>query len=221
MPNKEEGDAVSSDESNALLELSKEFKRLLAATSLTTDGLAQRAGLGRTTVSQTLNGSQLPTERTVVSLARALGVKDPRPLLDLRDRAHGPSTGQNALRGHVGQLSIDDVIVEKEAGSVRLDVRVRNTGSSTINITRACVVILERVAYAGFYEASATYDLLISGERNSTAVAHALTAGEVDSFLLRLSFSRGNESCGFKAKLELTYNGGLIAEFGEFRFSST
>lgn len=37
---------------------------------LQTDGLQHRTGLGRTTISQALNGSKLPSEATLVTLAQ-------------------------------------------------------------------------------------------------------------------------------------------------------
>ncbi|QDQ16136.1 helix-turn-helix domain-containing protein [Streptomyces spectabilis] len=48
--------------------------------------LSRRAGPGRTTVSQALNGTGVPTDATVAALAAALG-GDPEELLRLRDRA--------------------------------------------------------------------------------------------------------------------------------------
>ncbi|WP_158715019.1 NACHT domain-containing protein [Kitasatospora phosalacinea] len=53
------------------------------------EALAVRSGLGRTTVSQALNGHKLPSERTVRVLARTLRAPAP-PLLDLRRRAARP-----------------------------------------------------------------------------------------------------------------------------------
>ncbi|PSM44578.1 hypothetical protein C6Y14_05690 [Streptomyces dioscori] len=52
--------------------------------------LPGRAGLGRTTVSQALNGTGMPSEATVVALAVALGA-DAEPLLRLRARALTPT----------------------------------------------------------------------------------------------------------------------------------
>src|SRR6478672_6998743 len=132
---------MDDDSADALAELAKELRRLHAATNLTMDGLAQRSGIGRTTLSQAFNGA-LPTERTVTSIA--LGVKDPKPLLDLRDRAdtsrsNGPQEPKNSV------LSIDDVIVTVKDWKTSLDVRVRNHGKSTINITQALISIIERV----------------------------------------------------------------------------
>jgi transcriptional regulator with XRE-family HTH domain/energy-coupling factor transporter ATP-binding protein EcfA2 len=49
-------------------------------------GLQQRTRLGRTTVSQALNGQVVPTETTLVALAKALGT-DVEPLLALREAA--------------------------------------------------------------------------------------------------------------------------------------
>jgi transcriptional regulator with XRE-family HTH domain len=202
---------MDDDSADALAELAKELRRLHAATNLTMDGLAQRSGIGRTTLSQAFNGA-LPTERTVTSIALALGVKDPKPLLDLRDRAdtsrsNGPQEPKNSV------LSIDDVIVTVKDWKTSLDVRVRNHGKSTINITQALISIIERVRLnpAAYYEVSAGYDLFIDSEHNSVAVSHVLAPGEVDRFSLLLGFSEEYELCEISARLILIYNGGLPA----------
>jgi hypothetical protein len=202
---------MDDDSADALAELAKELRRLHAATNLTMDGLAQRSGIGRTTLSQDFNGA-LPTERTVTSIALALGVKDPKPLLDLRDRAdtsrsNGPQEPKNSV------LSIDDVIVTVKDWKTSLDVRVRNHGKSTINITQALISIIERVRLnpAAYYEVSAGYDLFIDSEHNSVAVSHVLAPGEVDRFSLLLGFSEEYELCEISARLILIYNGGLPA----------
>jgi transcriptional regulator with XRE-family HTH domain len=202
---------MDDDSADALAELAKELRRLHAATNLTMDGLAQRSGIGRTTLSQAFNGA-LPTERTVTSIALALGVKDPKPLLDLRDRAdtsrsNGPQEPKNSV------LSIDDVIVTVKDWKTSLDVRVRNHGKSTINITQALISIIERVRLnpAAYYEVSAGYDLFIDSEHNSVAVSHVLAPGEVDRFTLLLGFSEEYELCEISARLILIYNGGLPA----------
>ncbi|MFG2590427.1 helix-turn-helix domain-containing protein [Streptomyces sp. NPDC048438] len=49
-------------------------------------GLQQRTALGRTTLSQALNGHGVPSEATLVALAKALGV-DVGPMLALREAA--------------------------------------------------------------------------------------------------------------------------------------
>lgn len=211
---------MDDDSADALAELAKELRRLHAATNLTMDGLAQRSGIGRTTLSQAFNGA-LPTERTVTSIALALGVKDPKPLLDLRDRADtSRSNGLQEPKSSV--LSIDDVIVTVKDWKTSLDVRVRNHGKSTINITGAVITVIERVRLnpaAAYYEASASYDLFIDSEHNSVAVSHVLAPGEVDRFLLLLGFSEEYEHCEFSARLMLIYNGGLAA-VSELRFRS-
>ncbi|MDT0450072.1 NACHT domain-containing protein [Streptomyces hesseae] len=116
---------VDPEASGALIELSVRLRRLRFERGLTYVALERRAGLGHTTVSRTLNGRKLPTEGTVVALAKALGA-DPGPLLVLRERA-AEEIGQAAVRA-------DDVpfeerycrcIVERHSGLtiVGLDLR--------------------------------------------------------------------------------------------------
>lgn len=71
-------------------ELAARLRALRAGQRLSMGGLQQRSGLGRTTVSQALNGRQVPSEVTLVELAQALRT-EAEPLLALRAEAcrHG------------------------------------------------------------------------------------------------------------------------------------
>ncbi|MER6958902.1 NACHT domain-containing protein [Streptomyces sp. NPDC000618] len=69
-----------------LAELALRLRTLRAQRGLQMGGLQQRTGLGRTTVSQALNGQVVPSEATLVALAKALGA-DVGPLLALREAA--------------------------------------------------------------------------------------------------------------------------------------
>ncbi|GAA3372500.1 NACHT domain-containing protein [Streptomyces antimycoticus] len=69
-----------------LAELALQLRHLRAQRGLQMGGLQQRTGLGRTTVSQALNGYKVPSEATLFALARALGT-DVEPLLALRQAA--------------------------------------------------------------------------------------------------------------------------------------
>ncbi|WP_030548916.1 NACHT domain-containing NTPase [Streptomyces albus] len=69
-----------------LAELALRLRTLRAQRGLQMGGLQQRTGLGRTTVSQALNGQVVPSETTLVALAKALGT-DVEPLLALRHAA--------------------------------------------------------------------------------------------------------------------------------------
>ncbi|MFE6365871.1 NACHT domain-containing protein [Streptomyces sp. NPDC057806] len=69
-----------------LAELALRLRTLRAQRGLQMGGLQQRTGLGRTTVSQALNGQVVPTEATLVALAKAL-CTDVGPLLALREAA--------------------------------------------------------------------------------------------------------------------------------------
>jgi transcriptional regulator with XRE-family HTH domain len=69
-----------------LAELARQLRTLKAQRGLQTGGLQQRTGLGRTTLSQALSGHKVPSETTLVLLAKALGA-DVEPLLALRSAA--------------------------------------------------------------------------------------------------------------------------------------
>lgn len=61
-----------------LSDLGLRLRTLKAQRGLQVSGLQVRAGLGRTTVSQALNGKAVPSEATLVALAKALST-DVRP----------------------------------------------------------------------------------------------------------------------------------------------
>jgi transcriptional regulator with XRE-family HTH domain len=69
-------------------------------------GLRQRTGLGRTTISQALSGSKVPSEATLVALAKALGT-DAAPLLALREQAR-PSRTRRAAASASGHPQRQD-----------------------------------------------------------------------------------------------------------------
>ncbi|MFD7570828.1 NACHT domain-containing protein [Streptomyces sp. NPDC055893] len=69
-----------------LAELALGLRTLRAQRGLQMGGLQQRTGLGRTTLSQAMNGQAVPSEATLVALAKALGA-DVGQLLGLREAA--------------------------------------------------------------------------------------------------------------------------------------
>lgn len=79
-----------------LAELALRLRTLRTQRGLQVGGLLLRTGLGRTTVSQALNGQGMPSEATLVALAKALGT-DVEPLLALRQAAARPLVSR-ALR---------------------------------------------------------------------------------------------------------------------------
>ncbi|MFD3312517.1 NACHT domain-containing protein [Streptomyces sp. NPDC058694] len=87
-----EGAGLGASESRreALAELKERLRTLRVQRRLSMTALPGRAGLGRTTVSQALNGTGIPSEATVVALASALKT-DAEPLLRLRARALPPA----------------------------------------------------------------------------------------------------------------------------------
>ncbi|MFI8943128.1 NACHT domain-containing protein [Streptomyces syringium] len=80
-----------------LAELSMRLRTLRTQRGLSMGGLQQRSSLGKTTVSQALNGSRVPSEATVVALAQALGTQA-EPLLALRQHACPAPVDQAAPR---------------------------------------------------------------------------------------------------------------------------
>ncbi|WP_411114625.1 NACHT domain-containing protein [Streptomyces sp. 029-5] len=79
-------DEAHQDHGGALQRLSENLRRLRAERRIPVGALAGRAGLSRTTTSKALNGASVPTEETVIALARAFGI-DPQPLLNIRRQA--------------------------------------------------------------------------------------------------------------------------------------
>ncbi|MGW7416070.1 NACHT domain-containing protein [Streptomyces sp. NPDC054863] len=80
------GQGEHAEQSAALAELKERLRTLCTQRHLTMATLPRLAGRGRTTVSQALNGTTVPSESTVVALAAALRV-EALPLLRLRARA--------------------------------------------------------------------------------------------------------------------------------------
>lgn len=96
-----------------LAELARRLRTLKVQRGLQTGGLQQRTGLGRTTLSQALSGHKVPSETTLMLLAKALGA-DAEPLLALRSaaarppvsratRTAGPLSFEQRYRGYVEQ----------------------------------------------------------------------------------------------------------------------
>ncbi|MFE1764048.1 NACHT domain-containing protein [Streptomyces angustmyceticus] len=88
-----------------LAELALRLRTLRAQRGLQMGGLQQRTGLGRTTVSQALNGQVVPTEATLAALAKALGT-DVEPLLALREAAARLPQVRESLPRHVSRRSV-------------------------------------------------------------------------------------------------------------------
>ncbi|MFF4736002.1 NACHT domain-containing protein [Streptomyces sp. NPDC001262] len=91
---------MEASDPGALKELAARLRLFQMERRFTVEALQRRAGLGHTTVSQALNGRKMPSEATVIALARALGV-DAGELLALRARGAGP------------RLSAEDVAFEQ------------------------------------------------------------------------------------------------------------
>ncbi len=125
-----------------------------------------------------------------------------------------------------GALSVDDVFLVKQANSpatqqLVLDVRLRHggTGPVPVNITRATVLLTNKTSERAPYVPSASYDLLIQGDRSEAVLAQRLGPGEVDRILIRLAFTKETGAYQYMAKLQLLYNGGCMAESTLFPMS--
>ncbi|MFI9772896.1 NACHT domain-containing protein [Streptomyces sp. NPDC052415] len=77
---------MADGDADPLAQLALQLRALRIRRRLQMGGLQQRTGLGRTTISQALSGSKVPSEATVIALAEALGT-DAEPLLALRAQA--------------------------------------------------------------------------------------------------------------------------------------
>ncbi|WP_370422051.1 NACHT domain-containing protein [Streptomyces sp. QH1-20] len=97
---------MGDEETGARAELAARLRLLRAERRLSVTALERRCGLGRTTISQALNGRKVPSEATVIALAKALGAAPPA-LLELRSRAVAPTPA--AIR----EQSDEDVVFER------------------------------------------------------------------------------------------------------------
>ncbi|MEV8532130.1 helix-turn-helix transcriptional regulator [Streptomyces sp. NPDC051211] len=88
-------------EEEALAALKRQLRRLRVERGLSMAGLALRASLGRTTASQALNGDTVPSEPTLVSLAKALRTPA-EPLLELRASAVARAVAVEGVEGAEG-----------------------------------------------------------------------------------------------------------------------
>ncbi|MFF3401909.1 NACHT domain-containing protein [Streptomyces sp. NPDC002659] len=98
---------TSEGRQEALAELKERLRSLRVQRRLSMTALPMRAGLGRTTVSQALNGTGMPSEATVAALASALRV-EAEPLLKLRARALPPSAPALTAGGARAGLGAED-----------------------------------------------------------------------------------------------------------------
>ena len=147
---------------------------------------------------------------------------NPSPKEDVHCPSESPFIELNGVTTSVDNesLRIDDVIVNKEQRCVVLDVRIRNMGQQTVNITRAILRVLSRTPMMAAYKESASYDLLLSGEYNEVSIAHVLRPDEVDKLSIRIGFTRFNTSCVFQAELILRFNGERLTRSTQLTFAS-
>lgn len=97
---------ANGNRAQALAELKGQLRSLRAQRRLSMAALSWKAGLGRTTISQALNGTSVPSEATVARLASALGT-EAEPLLRLRARVTPPSATAPAERDGTTRQATD------------------------------------------------------------------------------------------------------------------
>lgn len=226
------------------LDLVDLFRRLGQARKLSNGQIAVAAGVSRSHVSEVLRGVKPPSPDMAQRLARALDaapgdVRTARVLAekiadakaDARRRTRDAGEGTPARGSHDtvpdngGALSnawivIDDVLVTRGTDTVLLDVRVRNAGTRSANITRVALRLLERSHFLTSYVPSATYDLLVESDVNEMRVAHFLAPDTVDQFLITLGFSPAYVGYAMAAQLEIRYNRSELAVSGRFTLDS-
>lgn len=121
---------------------------------------------------------------------------------------------------------IDDVFTNKENDEISLDVRIRNSGSRVVNITRAIVFVLsdeqksKEIPIHERYIASDNYKKKghFSAGKNVFAVAHKLNPGEVDRFIIQ--GKTNNQKTLFRGFIKLIYNGVCSTEEKEFLYAT-
>ncbi len=114
--------------SDALTELAASLRLLRSERRLTHTALERRAGLGHTTVSQTLNGRKVPTQATVVALAKALSA-DPARLLALRAEA-AAETAPAASRDAAFEERYRAYVVERHGRLTVVGLDLRGAGAA-------------------------------------------------------------------------------------------
>ncbi|MFF8376235.1 NACHT domain-containing protein [Streptomyces sp. NPDC015661] len=109
---------TQSDPGAALDQLAAWLKRLRAERRISVSALASRAGLSRTTVSKALNGAAVPTEETVIALARALSAA-PGPLLALRSEVLPVESRAKRSRQHEAPIALHGATKDEEEFETR------------------------------------------------------------------------------------------------------
>ncbi|GAA1006140.1 hypothetical protein Aple_097290 [Acrocarpospora pleiomorpha] len=182
--------------------LGVELRRILATKGWTTQAFATRAGLSRTIVSQALNGSKVPTIRTVTRLAQALRT-DVEALLALRDQAEReaarPKTAPEAGQFILDVGSVEDPNMWIPAGEVRFTVS--NGGTQSLKLTSLILRVINRVSLMetlGLVTAAPVDEYFLHARitPDTTSVElldrhHVLAAGETDGFLLKIDGPEG------------------------------
>ena len=139
---------------------------------------------------------------------------------DLAAEAAGGQTIQNEPNA-ANDLRIDDVLVDRQADRVVLDVRLRNPGTRSVNVTRVAVRILERRRFLAAYPSTADYDLLIEGDHNEVGdFSHYIKSDEVDRFHLTLGFAPSHQGILFTAEVVLRFNGDNTVVSKPIKFDS-
>ncbi|MFW6690634.1 NACHT domain-containing protein [Streptomyces sp. MAR4 CNX-425] len=200
-------DGGGGDREGALAELARRLRRLRVERRLSMPGLERRAGLGHTTVSRALNGSGVPSEATVVELARALGA-DAGELLELRGRAL-PPVPRPAPADRAAPVAPAD------AGTARFEERYRRYVSERHGMLSVIGLDLSRperarwpldAAYLSLELATPTFRAVPDGDGGAAARGHRteVTVERAEQALagLRRVLVRGLAGCGKTALLQ-------------------
>jgi hypothetical protein len=195
-------------------QLAVELQRHLAAKGWTQSALARRASLGRTIVSQALNGHALPSVRTVTLLAKALAC-ELEPLLALRQLAEQPvndpgrSIGGGVLVLDVG--SVDQPGAFIGVGEVRFSVS--NFGNIPVKVKSIVLRVVRAtpIAETQGRSTAAPIDEYFLYAKLSTATRevelltrhHILTVGATDGFFLRVD---GAEAYVFELEIVASWH---------------
>ncbi len=128
---------------------------------------------------------------------------------------------QAARRRNIAVLRIDDVGVRHfGAGWVELDVRLRNAGSGTANLTHLDLHVLERHNAMAVIPPSATYELMLHPclPHNLIRIAHVLEPGDVDRVLVRVGNKWGPQL--IEAEILVHFNGSRSAASNPIAFET-
>jgi transcriptional regulator with XRE-family HTH domain len=194
---------MNEETARALAELGMRFTQARARKRWTLLALARRAGLGRTTVSQTVNARAIPSVETITCLADALSLSA-EPLLALRSQALAAVEATRPAERHDSDVIIDlgDVSPPNQYvahGEVRFSVS--NYRGVPVKVTSIALVVAGRKPddTSAATQVAAPIDeyyLFARVEQDTQTVElldrqHLLEPGETDGFFLKIEAVEG------------------------------